>query len=347
MIPCCYHPTRVVFVNVREDLVAGIHENIPNTHMTFQSFEDSQTALHYMNDIFQSEPFYERYKLDSGHPAGDPSAQTRGLKTDVLDMHHEIYRPQRFDEISTVVYDYTVGSSGEIATETTSLDFLESVENPHIQKILLIGPQDHQFATDALSKGLIHHFVRKDNESWEESLYVLLREAQWSYFTKLSEVFMKSIRPGIMKEYAFDDPNFQKLFKTILTNHGFTEAYLCESTGSYLFLDSHAQDHGLVVNIPEQLDKWVRTGKNKGINLPLLKALIDRTKMMCYQTILQGTEPDKSHWDLYAHPANAIKGQASTYYYAFAPNIYDIDVERILPFEEYRGNQERKGTCVQ
>jgi len=30
------------------------------------------------------------------------------------------------------------------------------------------------------------------------------------------------------------------------------------------------------------------------------------------------------------------------FYYAFAPNIYDIDLERVLPFEEYRENQQRK-----
>ena len=169
-----------------------------------------------------------------------------------------------------------------------------------------------------------------------------MQNAQWQYFIKLSEVLIKSVGAANVTNHALVDPNFQKFFKTILVNYGFTEAYLCETTGSYLFLDHQAQDHGLVVNISEQLDTWVRTGQSKGINLSLLKALKNRKKMMCYHTRYGALEPDKRHWEIYAHPVNKLKGQRNLFYYAFAPNMYDIDPERILPFEEYRENQQRK-----
>lgn len=230
------------------------------------------------------------------------------------------------------------------SSKVSGLEFFEKVKNPHIQKIILVEEGDEAHAIQAVTCGQVQFYVCKQELDWEERLSDILQDAQWQYFNKLSEVFMSTVRPGIVKEYALDDPHFQKFFKAILTNYGFTEAYLCEATGSYLFLDGQAQDHGLVVNFAEQLDQWARTGKDKGINLPLLKALKDRKKMMCYHSSSGGIEPDKSHWEIYAHPAKTIQGRRGTYYYAFAPNMYDIDVEKVLPFEEYRETQQRKAT---
>lgn len=332
MIPFCYHPTRVILVNGSIDLTNTISHNLPKTPMTFHSFENSENAIHYMNEVYRPEPFYERYQ-------GNTNKGHRGI---VVDTHLEIYRPERFEEISTVVYDHTTPRLAGDYDEMTLLEFVCKIENPHIQKILIIEEWEEDFAADILNKGLIQFYICKNTSDWAHNLHETLQEAQWSYFNKLSEVFMKSIKPGVVKEYALDDPNFQKFFRAIISNHGFTEAYICESTGSYLFLDSQAQDHGLVVNMPEQLDEWATSGKIKGVNLSLLKALRDRKKMMCYHANFEGVQPDTQHWDIYAHPANAFKGERNIYYYAFAPNIYDIDIERVLPFKDYRENQQRK-----
>lgn len=342
MIPCCYHPTRVIIVRGSQDLLRGIDESLSKTHMTFHSFENVDNALHYMNDVYQIEPFYERYV----------ATNQNGQRQPLIDMHREIYRPERFEEISTVVFDlsrFTRKDSNEPPFYEDDLfaDYLLELKNPYIQKVLVGHEQDERRACDLMRQGIVHSFVRRDNTQWEEELSSVLQDSQWTYFNKLSEVFMQSVRPGAVKEYALDDPNFQKLFRAILLNYGFTEAYLCESTGSYLFLDNQAQDHGLVVNIPEQLEKWIHNGKSKGIDVSLLKALKDRKKMMCYHSIFGGIEPDKRHWDLYAHPANAFKGKRSTYYYALAPNIFDIDVEKVLPFAEFRESQPCKVVNVQ
>lgn len=329
MIPFCFHPTRVVIVDFRHELMNSLDINLLKSHMTFDSFQSPQNALHYMNDINHPDPFPSRYAV----VGSDGRRKPRRLP---FDTHQEIYRPQRFEEISTVVANY-------FSPGMTGLEFFAKVKNPDIQKILLIEEGEEEIARGALSNGLIHQYVSKQTPDWCEKFHEALQNAQWQYFTKLSEVFMKDIEDVKGMDVALIDPNFQKFFKAILTDYGFTEAYLCETTGSYLFLDQQAQDHGLVVNIAEQLDSWARTGQAKGINLPLLKALKDRKKMMCYPTQFGALEPDKSHWEIYAHPANTLKGQKKLFYYAFAPNMYDIDLERILPFEEYRENHQRKG----
>jgi hypothetical protein len=327
MIPCCFHPTRVVIVDDRHELLNLLDIDLPKSHMTFHSFYSPRNALHYMNDIYHPDPFPSRYVATAR------DAQRKRRFT--FDIHAKIYRPERFEEISVVVANYD-------SLEMTGLEFFGKVKYPDIQKILLIEEGQEDIAREALSKGLIHAFISKQDYNWCAQFYETLQNAQWQYFIKLSEVFMESIAPANVTKHALADPNFQKFFKAILVNYGFTEAYLCEATGSYLFLDHQAQDHGLVVNIAEQLDTWVHTGQSKGINLPLLKDLKDRKKMMCYHTRYGALEPDKGHWEIYAHPANKLKGQRNLFYYAFAPNMYDIDLERILPFEKYREDQQKK-----
>lgn len=333
MIPCCFHPTRVVIVESQLQLTNFVEGDLAKSPMTFDAFSCVDKAIHYMNEIYHPEPFYDRYIPKSG---GD----TKQIRAKA-DTHQEIYRPQRFEEISTVVMDFSsfVHNSD---VEMTGLEFFGKIKDPNIQRILIIDGEDPYDFCDALNSDVIHYCINKQDSDWKEKLLQALKDAQWQYFNKMSEVFMKNLHPSDGSEFAFADPNFEAFFKSILSNYGFTEAYLCESTGSYLFLDEQAQDHGLVVNIPEQLDCWVRSGQAKGINIPLLKELKNRKKMMCYSNSNNGLEPDKSHWEIYAHPAKTLKGRDKTFYYAFEPNIYDIDLERILPFEAYRENQQRK-----
>jgi CheY-like chemotaxis protein/phage anti-repressor protein len=327
MIPCCFHPTRVVIVDDRHQLLNSLDIDLPKSHMTFDSFHSPQDALHYINEVYHPDPFPSRYTANVKN-----TQEKRCLS---FDIYAEIYRPQRFEEISAVVADYSLQNM-------TGLKFFEKIKHPDIQKILLVGEGQEGIAREALNGGSIQAYISKEDPNWCAQLYAVLQNAQWQYFSKLSETFMNSIESAHKTSHALVDSNFQKFFKTILTDYGFTEAYLCETTGSYLFLDRQAQDHGLVVNIGEQLDTWVRTGQSKGINLPLLKALKDRKKMMCYHTRYGALEPDKRHWEIYAHTANKLKGQRNLFYYAFAPNMYDIDLDRILPFKEYRENQQRK-----
>ncbi|MBM3633119.1 MAG: hypothetical protein FJX03_05400 [Alphaproteobacteria bacterium] len=340
MIPCCFHPTRIIILNDSKELLDSLNQQLSRSHMTLDFFENSDKALHYINEIYQHEPFYNRYRELKENRVKSKSR----VKTHIVDTHNEIYRPQRFDEISTVVIRQIPSQIPlKNINEMTGLEFFGKIDNPHVQKILLINDDNQELAQQALEKGDIDDYLVDTDFNWLETFYQKLQESQWQYFNKLSKIFFEKVRPGHVNEYALNDPNFQKFFKTIIENYGFTEAYLCETTGSYLFLDEQAQDHGLVVNIGDQLDNWARTGQAKGINTPLLKELKDRKKMMCYHASVDGGEPDKSHWDIYAHPAKTIQGKGRSYYYAFAPNLYDIDVARILPFEEYRDQQRKIG----
>lgn len=123
MIPCCFHPTRVVIVDDRHELFNSLDIDLPKSHMTFDSFHSPQNALQYINDVYRPDPFPSRYAAN----ARDGQLKRRFA----FDTHAEVYRPQRFEEISTVVANY-------YSHNMTGLEFFEKVKHSDIQKILLI-----------------------------------------------------------------------------------------------------------------------------------------------------------------------------------------------------------------
>ena len=50
-------------------------------------------------------------------------------------------------------------------------------------------------------------------------------------------------------------------------------------------------------------------------------------------------EPEPDEWGNHLYEPQMLQGANDTYYYAFAPNMFDIDLTRVLPFEKYKENQ--------
>jgi CheY-like chemotaxis protein len=326
MIPCCFHPTKVVIVDDNYEFLKRLDATVSRDHTTYMYYNQPQKALGFFNEIYRPDPFPNRYVLNTD----EEKWEHRHLDINIFDLHQEIYRPQRFEQISVVVADYSM-------PEMNGLEFLQQIHPPHIQKILLTGEANEHLAIEAFNQGWIHHYIRKQDPMMAQKLRQAIRDAQWRYFTHLSAVTIEAIRSVDIVDHAVTDPHFHAFFKELMHEHNFIEAYLCESMGSYFFLDAAGQNYGLMVNIEEQLDLWAESDKAQRVNSKLREDLKTYKKMMCYHNTDGFLEPLVKDWPLYAHPAQTLQGQKTTYYYAFAPDIFDIDTSRIAHFAAAKG----------
>lgn len=325
MIPCCYHPTRVVVIDDNSSFLGSLNRVLSKNQASYLYYSNPQKALHDINNLYTSNPFPNRYIQN----ADEEQWQHRRLDINIFDTHHEIYRPERFEEVSTVIIDHSM-------PEMTGLEFCARLENPNIQKILLTGEAEEHIAIRAFNEGLIHHYIRKQDADMSLQINQAVENAQWRYFNRLSEVALKAISAVDIVDHAVLDPNFHNFFKKLIKDHDFREAYICDTMGSYLFITEDAQVFGLVVNIAEELDIWADAGQSLKIPNILLQGLRDRKKMICYHNSRDVREPKASEWEKYAYPVQTLEGVNRTYYYAFTPNIFDIDHARILAFEKHR-----------
>lgn len=325
MIPCCFHPTKVVVIDDNIDFMRNLNQMLPKDSSTYQFYQSPQKALYYINEIYKPSPFTDRYIKH----IEEESWEHRRLDVNIQQLHHEIYSNQRFEEISTIIIDHSMpGMSG--------LNFCRQLENPNLQKILLTGVADEYLAIQAFNEGLIHHYIRKQDFDMIDQLEKAIEVAQWRYFNKLSEVPIKAIIADGLISHALDDKQFQILFQKVMKQYRFSEAYLFESMGSFLFLTEDSNAHGLIVNSADQLEVCWEAGEALHVDPSILEDLRTRKKIMFYLGKDGTYEPESDAWKNHLYPASTIQGQKDTFYYAFAPNLIPINKHRIYPFTKYK-----------
>ena len=325
MIPCCFHPTKVVVIDDNSEFLRSLNQDLSKTHASYQYFKNPQKALQYINETYKPDPFPNRYieSLD------EEQWEHRQLDVNIIDTHHEIYRTERFEEISTIIVDHSMpGMSG--------LQLCKQIKDSNIQKILLTGVADEHIAIHAFNEGIIHHYIRKQDMDMSDQLNQAVENAQWRYFNKLSEVAIKAITTADRTLNPIVDPKYHDFFKKLMKRGKFIEAYLCESMGSYLFLTQEGAAHGLVVNNEVQLEDAADSGEAQNIESSLLQELRERKLMMWFHSSQGILEPKAKDWKNHVYPPHTLQGMQETYYYIFGPDIFDIDHSRILPFGEYK-----------
>src|SRR4051812_1195785 len=123
MIPYCFHPTRVVIVGEPHHLGDLLRQPHQNSHMTFEQITTTQEALHYINEVYRLEPFHRRYAKNLESRLKDGR-----YVLNKFDIHHEIYRPQRFEEISSLIVSYT---PLQFPYKASVFEFLSKIQNPY------------------------------------------------------------------------------------------------------------------------------------------------------------------------------------------------------------------------
>ena len=325
MIPCCFHPTCVVVIDDNYEFLENLNQNLSKDYASYKYFKSPQKALDYLNNIYQPDPFPNRYI----EPLDEEKWEHRTLDVNIWDTYHEVYRPQRFDEISVIIVDYSMpGMSG--------LDVCKQIKDPNIQKILLTGIADESIAILAFNEGLIQGYIRKQDFDMSDLLNEAVEKAQWRYFNRFSEIAVKAIAIADSENQAISDPKFHGFFKTLLKRYGFKEAYLCEAMGSYLLLKKDGSPYGLVVNNEDQLNLYVESAEVQKVNPSLVQDLKDRKKIMFHHNRYASFAPPLEEWENHLYPSQVLQGNLQTYYYAFAPNMFNVDLSRVLSFETYK-----------
>lgn len=328
MIPCCFHPTQVVVVDDNREFLCNLDQILSSGQASYRYFTSPEKALYYLNKVYRPNPFPNRYIENRVQE----DWKLPSLDVNIFDAYHEVYRPERFEEISVVIADQSMpGMSG--------LRLCRQIQDPHIQKILLTGVADEHIAIRAFNEGIIHHYIRKQDLDMHEQLNEAVEKAQWRYFNRLSEVATQAVVSSQGRSSAVGDPQFQILFKKVMKQQNFREAFLCEVMGSYVFLTEEGKPGFLVVNDEEQLKDWVRSGELQEVDPFLLQELRDQKKIICYCVGCDFVEPEPEEWAKHAQPLQALQGARGTYYYALASDAPQVDLSRVLSFEKYKAGK--------
>lgn len=238
LIPVCFHPTTVAFCDDNRRYLDKLLLKLNHHIALYQLWDDPKRLIHYLQTSYQPNSFTQ---LCISHPEED-YFEKRHIEVDVRKIREQVYQPRRFDEISVLVMDYVMPSMNGV-------ELCRALSDVPIKKLMLTGEGDESLAVNAFNEGLIDKFIMKSDRDFYENLNHSIFQLQYEYFQDLSKTILNSITENLLHHpnAILSNPVYQQFFKKILKNSDFSEFYLTDPEGSFMFLDQFAAPTWLAV----------------------------------------------------------------------------------------------------
>ena len=319
----CFFPTTVVLVDDSASFLETLTETIDSNNITLRRFTKPSEAIDFVNEVSAANHLDFSDITAFGE---ENTSDWQSIMVSVNRLHREIYNPERFSRISTIIVDYAMpGMSG--------VELCSHIKDKSIQKILLTGVADEQIAINAFNNGYINRFIKKGYHNFEESLQEGITKSVHQYFNVYTEDLSKHLSPN--DKTHLKDPIFANFFYNTCLNKTFVEYYMLDNFGSYLFMNAQGQPSMLSVLTEYEMERIVTIGKESGEMTPDVEEGLKSREYMLVCHNRNGTLPPIADWGNYLKPARRLEGY-QTYYFAFTDcQSLDIDMDKIFSFERF------------
>lgn len=291
-----YFPTTAVFVDDDRDFLLNFSLQL-NEELSYVLFDSPQKGQEHIKKQLISHDRRTYFKVLNKTESIHPGAHMFQLSTE--DIYKEIYQPNRFQEISVVVVDYSMpGMNG--------LEFCQSLKKSPIKKILLTGRADESIAIQAFNEGVIDHFIQKNDPKVSQKLEAAIQSLQQAYFAETADVLMQTLSK---ESYHFlEDPVFVESFQQYCDKHNITEYYLTESPKGFLLADSVGGVHQMLVMEPSDIAVQVAIAKDEDAPDALITQLESGFAVPCFSESDGHYVNGLEEWEDKLYPADIIQG---------------------------------------
>jgi len=333
-ISAYYYPTLAILVDDSQRLLTTISYHL-DANLAYISFTNPKLALRYIQKTNATD------YLSIQCIAENEQAETFGLtqtehdiKIDLSNIYKQIHNPERFNEPSVIVLDYSMpGMNG--------LEFCETLKKTHpaIKIILLTGEADESKGIEMFNRGLIDRFMLK-GDYFGETVNTAIIELQKNYFEEQSQTLLENLSTKSI--LCLKDDNFIKIFQEICQKHSIVEYYLIENTGSFLLLTRETQPLWLIVASDAELKDYYDMAQDSKMPKGLLKLLKEGKKIPYFNDQRDYMNVSGMAWEAYLHPAHKIQSRQKemSYYYALIkdPDVFRMETDKVLSYKNYLEN---------
>ncbi len=315
-VPFLYHPTTVLLVDDNAEFLKTLRMFLSDSFMHLLDQECPFKALEILNKMAFKKNFYE----DCLYYPEEEKYENHTLSVNFLNIHKEVYNPDRFKEISTVIVDYSM-------PVMNGVEFCQKITNPFIKKVLLTGDADERIAIDAFNQGLIDAYVKKQQINFPEILEKLLEKFHGTYFSHFSKHIEAVFSPEDQKNTPFFSPEFKKYFQQICDYHEIVEYYVLEKMGSFLCLDANGK-HGILATIQtDEISLILESQEAESADLKVIECLKEGTHLLCYKQDENTPLPPGYLWKNYIFKADMLHTQHKKFLCSFVQGMFNLSKE--------------------
>lgn len=313
-----YFPTQVILVDDDPDFLEGVSLMLKND-TSYQLFQSAHQALEYVNNAHKHVHFLKR--CYSNYKTG-PTVSDSLSHIDVGRISDEVLNAQRFQTASTVIVDYSM-------PEMNGLEFLASLQNPFIRKILLTGQGDMELAVKAFNNHLIDQFIDKHDPRLKNKLNAAIIAFQDQYFRSSFKLITDPILANNHEAFLVD-VEFQRFFTALREKLQVVEYYMIDAPhAGFLLMDANGHRQYLLIYTSEDLSRHIALLEEKGAPEELLNSLKAGELLPDYDDQLEGLDFGKSifpHWQDHYHEAITVRSRI-TYLSTLVPASLITDVK--------------------
>lgn len=322
MPPVCFFPTTVCLVDDNAPFLNNLSLKLDPSFL-FSKYQDPLKALQDIKDKIKTRPFLEKCSslvfndeldIDTGREV------FFDLKTSLV--HEELYNPKRFDQLSVLVVDYNM-------PEMSGIEFCEQLKGSPIKKIMLTGEAELDLAVQAFNKGIIDRFIQKGSPHVFSELNEGIRQLQWEYFQEQSIFIHQNL--STHPHFALSDPDCQSVFHDILKSEEYSEFYLLDNSGSYLFVDWYGKTSWLLIKSESEMEAYCEIARDQKGPTAIIDALENKTHL---PFLMDEADHKKAvaYWkdDLYTAQPIERSGKTIAYYALIRGNLNSQNTNRII-----------------
>lgn len=219
---------------------------------------------------------------------------------------------KKYNQISTLVVDYDMPSMN-------GLEVCQELIKSPIKKILITGKADHKLAVEAFNDGLIDHFILKDDIDFYKKLNEAIDKLHLIYFSDLSRTLFNNLSK--YQSFCLAAPIVHKFFLSYMQQNTIKEAYLIDSSGSFLLVDNQQQQSILAIKNKQEMEMIKELAETQQAPTTVIKSL-EKGKMMLMFTSEDDYYASADNWANNLHPCQSI-GKEQTYFFSvFAQPYY-------------------------
>ncbi len=322
-MPFLYHPTTILLVDDNAEFLKTLKIFLNDSFKYLLDKECSFQALEILNKTSFKKNFYE----DCLYYPEEEKYENHSLSINFLNIHKEIFNPDRFMEISTVVVDYSMPAMNGV-------EFCQRIANPFVKKILLTGDADEKIAVNAFNQGLIDAYIKKQQIDFPEILEKLLEKFQKTYFSHFSKQIEAVFSPEDQENAPFFSPKFKKYFQQICENKRIEEYYILEKMGSILCLDVNGNYGILATFAMDEIATILESQEAESADPLVIECLKNKTHLLCYKQNENTTLPPGFLWKNYMFKAESLVTEQKTFLCSFVQGMFNFNKKDFLSYDQ-------------
>lgn len=247
------------------------------------------------------------------------------VKLDLHQIYRTVFDRNRFLFPAVIVVDYAMPNMNGI-------EFCEAIDDLPCKKILFSREASQDIAIDALKRGLIDHYLKKNERHSLDRLEVIIAELEIEFFQERSKA-LKELLVTNEHRFLFDESMYL-VVEGLVVEHAYTEHYLFPDPPGLVLVDNEGKAKLLVVYSREGLMAHLQVVRHLDGPADLIEALVQEQVVPFFWKTGGAYTKEVTDWREFCLPANLCAGDDDFFWAVFDVPAYYMTMP-IYPYNQY------------